>query len=155
MRDFQTPISTTEGTEQIHPHKWINSGIRQGRNSYVRTFLSFSLLPEEDQSSNYFHISSRTVQEKRALLSAPKHLEEKSVWSSSQMRRAPALCTHHEENQNKGDGETSFHCRELLDFGSLPSFVAKVLGQKCSLSLACKDRATDGSLINTRTTGKP
>lgn len=60
---FQTPVSTAEGTEQIHSHKRINSGVRQRRNSYARTFLSSPLLPEEGQSSKYFYISSRTVQE--------------------------------------------------------------------------------------------
>lgn len=130
---FQTPVSTAEGTEQIHSHKRINSGVRQRRNSYARTFLSSPLLPEEGQSSKYFYISSRTVQEKRVLLSAPSFLEEKSVWASFQIYRAPALRTHPEENQNKWDGETAFHCRELLELGSLPSFVGRVLGQGSSL----------------------
>lgn len=81
MRDFggPEPVSTTEGAEQIHPRKWINSAIRQKRNSCVGTFLSSSLLPEKDQSSNYFYISSRTVQGERALLSAPSFLEEKCL----------------------------------------------------------------------------
>lgn len=153
---FQPPISTSEGTEQIDPHRWINSGIRQRRNSYVRTFLSSSLIPEEDQSSNYSYISSQTGQEKRVLLSGPSFLGGKNVWASSQVCRAPSLCTHCEENQNKWDGERAFHCRELLDLGSLPSFVGRILGQVTSfISSACESRATDGSFINTRSKGKP
>lgn len=144
---FRTPLSTAAGTEQIHPHKWINSDIRQTRNSCVRTFLN---------SSGRSVQQLLQVREKRVLLSAPSFLEEKSVWGFLPNLRASALCTHREEKQNKWDGEAAFHCRELLELGSLPSFVGRVLGQGNSpLSFACKSRATDGSLINTRSKGKP
>lgn len=88
---FRTLISTTEGTEWIHPHEWINSGIRQGRNTHAGSFLSSSLLPEEDQSSNYFYTSSRMVKEKGALLSAPSFPKEKRDWTSPRVT-VPLLC---------------------------------------------------------------
>lgn len=90
---FRTPISITEGTEWIHPHEWINSGIRQGRNTHAGSFLSSFLLPEEDQSSNFFYTSSRMVKEKGALLSAPSFPKEKRDWDFSQSHGAPAVCT--------------------------------------------------------------
>lgn len=151
---FQPPISTTEGTEQIHPRKWINSGIRQRRNSYVRTFLSPSLLPEEDQSSNYFYISSQTVQEgfvKCSQLSRGQNC-------LSFLPDLQGSCSMHKlwRNQNKRDGERALHCRELLDLGSQPSFVGRLLGQGTTLlSFAFMSRATDGPLTNIWSKGKP
>lgn len=72
-------------------HEWISSGIRQRRYTYVMSFLSSSLLSEEDQSNNYFYISFRKVKEKRTLLRASSFLEEKRGWASSQSHNTPAL----------------------------------------------------------------